>query len=110
MGAWQVQRHGFWPTVRHFLTGWQGGAGQGARQGQGRQQGAAGQAAPQGRQTKQQRFEEVARVVQSLPMEDVVTREDLQRCSLHDLRVCPFLQHRQRWTACDGVAVRAPPQ
>ncbi len=85
-----MQRHGFWPTVQRSLVG----PGQGQRQGQGqaRQQGATGQGAPERRQTRQQRFEEVARVVQSLPMEDFVTREDLQRCSLHDLRVSPSIQ------------------
>lgn len=89
----QVQRHGFWPTVRRFLlTGGHAGFGQRQRQGQGQQawqQRQPQQAAPEGRRTRQQRFEEVAKVVQSLPMEEFVTREDLQRCSLHDLRVRP---------------------
>ncbi|CAL8470059.1 g9601 [Coccomyxa elongata] len=84
--AWQVRLHGFWPTMRRFfLTGWQGGTGNAQQRGAA-QQGAAQHAAPQRRQTRQQRFEEVAGVVQSLPMEDFVTRDDLQCCSLHELR------------------------
>jgi hypothetical protein len=82
----QVRRHGFWPTVRRLLlTGWQQNRAQrqGPRQPQQQQ-------APQGQGTlrpRQRRFDEVARTVYSLPMEDFVTREDLQQCSLHDLRV-----------------------
>lgn len=34
--------------------------------------------------------------VHKLPMEEFVTREDLQRCSLHELRVCQ---------PCNGVSI-----
>ncbi len=84
--AMQVRLNGLWPTIRRcFLTGWQGGTGNALHRGAA-QQGPARQAAPERRQTRQQRFQDVARVVQSLPMEEFVTRDDLQRCSLHELR------------------------
>ena len=78
----QVQRHGLWPTLRRlFVTGFQRG---GEQQRQQQDRPAGGQARSQSRK---ERFERVAKAVQALPMEEYVTRADLERCSLHDLRV-----------------------
>ena len=82
----QVQQHGLWPTLQQLIRGLQGGHAAAASAGR-----AAGQAAgaarqpggPQTRAQRKQRFEEVARAVQALPMEEFVTRQDLERCSLH---------------------------
>lgn len=85
----QVQQHGLWPTIQQLIRGLQGVPQQHP---QGPQRQARRQRQPQqgGRQTRaqrKQRFEEVARAVQALPMEEYVTRQDLERCSLHTLRV-----------------------
>ena len=36
---------------------------------------------------RKERFEQVTRDVHRLPMEEFVTREELERCTLHELRV-----------------------
>ena len=85
----QVQQHGLWPTLQQLIRGLQGGPQQQPQRGE-RQARRRGQPAPGGAQTRAQRklrFEEVARAVQALPMEEFVTRQDLERCSLHTLRV-----------------------
>ncbi len=38
---------------------------------------------------RRERFEQVTREVHRLPMEEFVTQEELQRCTLHELRVHP---------------------
>lgn len=52
---------------------------------------------------RQERFEEVARIVQSLPLENFATREDMQTCSLHMLRVDLFGHSPCSWSEVEHL-------
>ncbi|CAL5218562.1 g253 [Coccomyxa viridis] len=83
IGAWQVRQHGLWPTLRRaFITGWQVELDP-RQQRRGQQRGRPAAPRPQSRK---ERFEQVTKEVHKLPMEEFVTREELRRCTLHELR------------------------